>query len=53
MDKKKINFLVNVAYYGIICAIVILFFKWGLKYVLPFVLAFVINYSVLSLSPYL
>ncbi len=44
MDKKKINFLVNVAYYGIICAIVILFFKWGLKYVLPFVLAFVINY---------
>lgn len=44
MDKKKINFLVNFAYYGIICAIVVLFLKYGLKYVLPFILAFFINY---------
>ena len=43
MDKK-VSFLVNVAYYGIICAIVILFFKYGMNYVLPFVLAFAINY---------
>ena len=42
--EKKVGFLVNVAYYGIICAIVILFFKYGMKYVLPFVLAFAINY---------
>ena len=39
--EKKVSFLVNVAYYGIICAIVILFFKYGMKYVLPFVLAFI------------
>ena len=44
MEKKKINFLVNVAYYGIICAIIALFLKFGLPYVLPFVLAFFINY---------
>ena len=44
MDKKKINFLVNVAYFGIICAIVFVFLKYGLQYILPFVLAFVINY---------
>ena len=43
MDKK-VGFLVNVAYYGIICAIIVLFLKYGLKYILPFVLAFLINY---------
>ncbi len=43
MDKK-VGFLVNVAYYGIIAAIIFLFLKYGLKFVLPFVLAFAINY---------
>jgi len=41
---KKLKFLTNIAYYGIICAIAILFLKYGLHYVLPFILALVINY---------
>ena len=46
--EKKVGFLVNVAYYGIICAIVILFFKYGMKYVLPFASSTEMHLAVMS-----
>ena len=44
MDKKK-TFLVNTAYYLLIAALVVVFLKYGLRYVLPFILGFLIAYA--------
>lgn len=44
--EKKREFIINFAYYGILCGIVVLFLKFGMPLLAPFVIGFVIAYIV-------
>jgi len=43
MEKRK-NFLINFAYFGMIIVLILLFFKYGFRYVMPVCIGFLIAY---------
>lgn len=45
MERKK-TFLVNIAFYGIIAALIVIVFKYGMRYILPFLLAFIFAFAL-------
>lgn len=51
--KKKKAFLINTAFYGLIAALAVLFLKYGLKYIMPFLLGFIIAYLCRKPTEYL
>ena len=44
MDKH-VRFLINAAYYGVIGILIILFFRYGFHYIMPFFIGFLIAYA--------